>query len=59
MSDGQQASSGPDASQEEVSAAALAWAEYLYDEYVLAKHKQLLLANQNTTIPRHVNKGKS
>jgi hypothetical protein len=27
------------ASQKEVQAAAMAWAEFLYDEYMLEKHK--------------------
>ena len=33
-------------SKAEVSEQALAWAEFLYDEYLLEKHKQLLLAGQ-------------
>lgn len=34
--------------REEVQEACLAWAEFLYDEYMLNKHKQLLLDNQDS-----------
>jgi hypothetical protein len=40
----------PEPSKRELSQAALAWAEYLYDECTLEKHKQLLSSEQNTTI---------
>ena len=40
----------PEPSKSELSQAALAWAEYLYDEYTLETHKQLLSSEQNTTI---------
>lgn len=39
-----------EASKQEVRAAAMAWAEFLYDEFILEKHKQLLLDEQDTTI---------
>ncbi len=39
-----------DQPQRDVSQAALAWAEYLYDEYMNMKHKQLLLSEQSPTI---------
>lgn len=35
---------------DEPQAAALAWAEYLYDQYMLNKHKQLLLNNTDINI---------
>jgi len=38
------------ASKQEVHTAAMAWAEFLYDEYMLEKHKQLLLNEQDTKI---------
>jgi hypothetical protein len=41
----------------EISEQALAWAEFLYDEYVIKKHKQLLLDNPDTTIKGRTNKG--
>ena len=34
----------------ELSEQTLAWAEFLYDEYMSVKHKQLLLTDKNTTI---------
>jgi hypothetical protein len=37
-------------SRQEVSRAALAWAEFLYDEYMLKKHKQLLLDKRRSTL---------
>ena len=37
-------------SKQEVTQAALAWAEFLYDEYMLKKHKQLLLYKQQYTL---------
>ena len=37
-------------SKAELSEQALAWAEFLYDEYVLEKHKQLLLEGQQPNI---------
>lgn len=36
--------------KDEVKLAAMAWAEFLYDEYMLEKHKQLLLSEQDTTM---------
>ena len=41
-----------EASKQEVTTAALAWAEFLYDEFMLKKHKQLLSNEQDTTIER-------
>lgn len=38
------------ASKPEVQAAAMAWAEFLYDEYMLRKQKQLLLKSKDTKI---------
>jgi len=38
------------ASKQEISTAAIAWAEFLYDEFMLAKHKQLLLNKQDKKI---------
>lgn len=38
------------ASKQEVRAAAMAWAEFLYDEYMLKKQKQLLLSEKDTKI---------
>jgi hypothetical protein len=32
--------------------AARVWAEFLFDEYMLEKHKQLLLAKQDTTMEK-------
>ncbi len=40
----------PEPSRDEVRLEALAWAEFLYDEYMLKKHKQLLLDNQDFKI---------
>lgn len=37
-------------SEQEVTRAALAWAEFLYDEFMLKKHKQLLLDKQRSTL---------
>lgn len=46
-------------SKEELRQAALAWAEFLYDEYMLKKRKQLLLDCQDKTIERTKQGGKS
>ncbi len=43
-------SHSPDGSKELVQQQALAWAEFLYDEYMLEKHKQLLLDSQHSKI---------
>ena len=40
----------PEPSEEDMKLAVLAWAEFLYDEYMLVKHKQLLLDKQQTKI---------
>jgi len=40
----------PEPPKDEVTLAAMAWAEFLYDEYILAKHKQLLLDKRDITI---------
>ncbi len=40
----------PKPTKAELQRETLAWAEFLYDEYMLKKHKQLLLSRQNTTI---------
>ncbi len=40
----------PELSTMEISQAALAWAEFLYDEYMFKKHKQLLLDKQQYTL---------
>ena len=37
-------------SKQEVRAAAMAWAEFLYDEYMLQKQKRLLLSYKDTKI---------
>jgi hypothetical protein len=42
----------------ELQREALAWAEFLYDEYMLAKHKQLLLSKQHTKIEADKSSGK-
>ncbi len=39
-------------SMEEKRAAAKAWARFLYDEYMLEKHKQLLLDKQDKTMEK-------
>lgn len=44
-------------SKQEVSQAVLAWAEFLYDEYMLKKHKQLLLDKRRSTLDSY-NEGK-
>lgn len=38
------------ASKQEVTTAAMAWAEFLYDEFMLKKHKQLLSVEQDKKI---------
>jgi len=43
---------------EEVKLAAMAWAEFLYDEYCLDKHKQLLLGKKRRTIEKLTNHDK-
>ncbi len=50
MSKAQSVAAQPEPSKQEVTQAALAWAEFLYDEYMLKKHKQLLLDKRHTTI---------
>ena len=59
MTRNKQADSIPQPSKAEVSEQALAWAEYLYDEYVSSKHKQLLLTERDTTIKKRTNEGTS
>jgi hypothetical protein len=39
-------------SSDDKLAAARAWAEFLYDEYTLEKHKQLLLGKEDTTMEK-------
>ena len=40
----------PKPSKAELSKQALAWAEFLYNEYLLEKHKQLLLEGKQPKI---------
>lgn len=40
----------PKPTKKELQQAALAWAEFLYDEYMLKKHKQLLLGKPDKKI---------
>lgn len=46
------------ASKEEVMSAAIAWAEFLYDEYMFNKHKQLLLDEKGKKIEKNKVEGK-
>ncbi len=50
MSKAQSGAGIPEPSRQEVSQAALAWAEFLYDEYMHKKHKQLLLDKRQSTL---------
>lgn len=50
MSKVRQTPANSELSQQEVTQAALAWAEFLYDEFMLRKHKQLLLDKQRSTL---------
>ena len=52
------AASSQKPTKEEIKLAAVAWAEFLYDEYCLDKHKQLLLGKNSTTIERLTNHDK-
>lgn len=52
------AASSQKPTKEEVKLAAMAWAEFLYDEYCLDKHKQLLLAEKHRTIEKLTNHDK-
>jgi len=44
--------------KEEVKLAAMAWAEFLYDEYCLDKKKQLILGEKHITIEKLTNHDK-
>jgi hypothetical protein len=45
-------------SEEEVRLAARDWAEFLYDEYCIEKHNQLLLGKKRRTIKKLTNHDK-
>jgi hypothetical protein len=45
-------------SQEETKLAAMAWAEFLFDEYQLQKHNRLLLKENSTTMEKLTNHDK-
>ncbi len=53
MSKARKPAKQPDPTNLEVSRAALAWAEFLYDEYMLKKHEQLLLDKRQSTLEAH------
>lgn len=44
--------------KEEVKLAAMAWAEFLYDEYRLEKQNKLLLSEKRTKMEKLTNHGK-
>ena len=44
--------------QDEVKAAAVAWAEYLYEEYCLKKQKRLISTKNGTTMKELTNHDK-
>jgi hypothetical protein len=48
----------PKPSDAEARLAAIAWAEFLFDEYQLEKQKQLTLSKENVTVEKLTNHDK-
>jgi hypothetical protein len=52
------AAPNPKPADDEVRLAAIAWAEFLYEEYQLEKQKQLTLSKENVTVEKLTNHDK-